>query len=104
MFVRKTHGPRVVHLPDGGYLSLADLPPVGARWVASRKNTVVLAVEHGLIAAEEALRRYDLTAEELASWTSARAVHGRDALKVTSLQRYRHKESGQKKNAPLTGN
>ncbi len=90
MFIRKVEGPRAVTLPDGSILSRADLPPQGTRrWVASRKATVVRAVEHGLIPREEALERYSLSPEEFDAWCSAVRQHGLDALKVTALQRYR---------------
>ena len=90
MFIRKIDGPRAVTLPDGSILSRADLPPQGTRrWVASRKAVVVQAVQHGLMARDEALQRYELSAEEFDSWCSAVTMHGKDALKVTALQRYR---------------
>lgn len=77
-------------LPDGTVLSRADLPPAGTRrWVASRKATVVRAVEYGLIPRKEALERYALSDEEFTSWERAVSLHGVDALKVTALQKYR---------------
>ncbi|SEN91097.1 Protein of unknown function [Paracoccus alcaliphilus] len=91
MFVKKTEGPRIVNLPDGSILTIADLPPVDTRWVASRKEIVVKAVAYGLISREEALRRYAISDEEFDSWCDAITRHGRAALKVTSLQRYREK-------------
>lgn len=89
MFLKKTDAPRTVMLPDGRVLTLADLPPDGTRWVASRKETVVNAVLHGLIRREDALRRYGLSEEEFDSWSLAVQKHGRAALKVTSIQRFR---------------
>lgn len=89
MFVKKTTGPRIVTLGCGRILSVADLPVADTRWVASRKQTVVLAVTHGLITREEALRRYGLSDEEFEGWCLAVARHGKAALKVTSLQKYR---------------
>lgn len=90
MFLKKIDGPRAVTLPDGTVLSRADLPPpTTRRWVARRKAVVVRAVEHGLIARDEALERYDLSDEEFDSWQQAVMVHGVDALKVTALQKYR---------------
>ena len=68
MFVKKISGPRTVTLPNGSILTVADLPPVNTRWVASRKETVVLAVTHGILARDEALRRYGLP-EEVANIT-----------------------------------
>ena len=89
MFLKKTDAPRTVILPDGRILTLADLPPESARWVASRKETVVNAVLHGLIRKEDALRRYGLSEEEFDSWAMAVQKHGRAALKVTAIQRFR---------------
>lgn len=89
MFVKKTNGPRIVTLEDGRILSIADLPLADTRWVASRKQTVVLAVSHGLISRDDALRRYGLSEEEFESWCEAVARYGKAALKVTALQKYR---------------
>ncbi|MEM8554322.1 MAG: DUF1153 domain-containing protein [Pseudomonadota bacterium] len=90
MYIRKMDGPRVVSLPDGTTLSRADLPSSSTRrWVASRKATVVKAVEFGLISEEEAKSTYHLSDEELASWRSAVEMHGEVALKTTSLQKFR---------------
>ena len=68
---------------------MADLPPEDIRWVASRKETVVNAVLHGLIGKDEALRRYGLSEEEFDGWTKAMQKHGKAALKVTAIQRFR---------------
>lgn len=89
MFLKKTDAPRTAMLPDGRVLTVADLPPDNTRWVASRKETVVNAVLHGLIQRDEALRRYGLSDEEFEGWSSAVRQHGRAALKVTALQRFR---------------
>ncbi|HRO13638.1 MAG TPA: DUF1153 domain-containing protein [Paracoccus sp. (in: a-proteobacteria)] len=87
MFVRKAAGPRAVTLADGTVLSLADLPDPQTRWVARRKAVVVRAVQHGLLAREEALRRYGLSEEELDSWTRAIGRHGTAGLKVKALRK-----------------
>lgn len=90
MYLKKIDGPRAVTLPDGTVLSRADLPPASTRrWVASRKAVVVRAVEHGLIPRDDALERYDLTEEEFDSWRTAVQRYGIDALKVTTIQKYR---------------
>lgn len=89
MFVRKTDRPRTVTLPNGAILTVADLPNAATRWVASRKEVVVRAVEHGLIGRQEALDRYGLSDEEFQGWQSAMHRHGASALKVTTLQRFR---------------
>jgi hypothetical protein len=89
MFLKKASGQRAVTLADGSVLSLADLPAKGTRWVASRKEVVVLAVRHGLVDRTEILARYDLTDEEFCAWQSAFTRHGREALKITALQKFR---------------
>ena len=89
MFVRKSAGPRTVTLPDGTILTVADLPAADARWIARRKAVVVRAVEYGLLARDEALRRYGLTDEELDGWAAAVHRHGLAGLKVTALQHFR---------------
>ncbi len=91
MYLKKASGPRAVTLPDGTVFTLADLPgPDTSRWVASRKAKVVTGVCHGLISRDEALRRYDLSEEELDGWMRALAKHGPAALKTTQLRRYTH--------------
>lgn len=89
MFVKKTDKPRIVTLPDGRILTIADLPLTTSRWVARRKETVVLAVEHGLVSREEVLRRYGLSEEEFDGWVSAIRRYGRAALKVTAIKSFR---------------
>lgn len=91
MYLKKTAGPRAVTLPDGTVFTLADLPQADTRrWVASRKARVVTGVEHGLISREEAIRRYDLSEEELDGWLCALRRHGTAGLKVTQVQRLAH--------------
>ena len=90
MYLKKVDGPRAITLPDGSVMTRADLPdPQTRRWVASRKAAVVRALEYGLIAMEEAMARYDLSEEELKGWQSAVDRFGENALKATTLQRYR---------------
>lgn len=90
MYLKKVEGPRAVTLPDGSIMSRADLPPENTRrWVASRKAAVVRGVTHGLMSMDEAMKKYGLSEEEFSSWVSAVAEFGEDALKTTSLQRYR---------------
>lgn len=90
MYLKKIDGPSVVKLPDGRELTRADLPsPSTRRWVASRKATVVHAVEHGLIDKKEALETYSLSEEEFQSWRAAIDTHGEKALRTTQLQVYR---------------
>jgi hypothetical protein len=91
MYLKRVDGPRQVTLPDGSVLCRADLPPADTRrWVASRKAVVVKAVVCGLITEAEAMERYALSEEEFALWRAAVESHGEQALKVTTIQKYRH--------------
>jgi hypothetical protein len=90
MYLKRVDGPRQVTLPDGSTLTRADLPkPDTRRWVASRKAVVVRAVIYGLISEAEAMERYALSEEEFALWRQAVEQHGENALKVTTIQKYR---------------
>lgn len=90
MFLRKVEGPRAVRLPDGTWMTRADLPPPDTRrWVASRKAAVVRAVTVGLISRTNALDTWGLSDEELAGWEAAVIEHGVPALRATRLQEYR---------------
>lgn len=90
MYLKKVDGPRAVTLPDGSFMTRADLPsPQTRRWVASRKAAVVRGVLYGLITQSEAMRIYGLSDEEFQSWVSAVADHGEEALKATALKKYR---------------
>lgn len=76
--------------PNGSPLRLEDLPaPSTRRWVARRKAEVVAAVRGGLLTLDEACRRYNLSAEEYASWERLIDRHGLDGLRVTRLQEFR---------------
>lgn len=90
MFLKKVEGPRCVTLSDGQVMTRADLPPKSTnRWVASRKAAVVKGLAYGLISKQDALEIYGLSAEELNEWITAASTHGQDALKATSVQKYR---------------
>lgn len=84
MYLKKVDGPRAVKTLDGRVLCITDLPEKDTkRWVASRKETVVLAVEHGLISKESAMERYGLSNEEFDNWCMARNRYGSNGLKAT---------------------
>jgi len=51
--------------------------------VASRKAAVVAAVRDSRITIEEALRRYQLTEDDLLSWQRAFESHGVPGLRAT---------------------
>jgi Protein of unknown function (DUF1153) len=90
MYIRRVNGPVFATGLNGEVISRADLPPKDTkRWVARRKAAVVAAVNGGLISAEEACARYELSPEELESWREAVARHGTRALRVTSMQMFR---------------
>ncbi|WP_454914701.1 CtrA inhibitor SciP [Xanthobacter sediminis] len=84
--------PRVKYVigPDGGPLTIADLPPPDTRrWVIRRKAEVVAAVRGGLLSLEEACRRYTLTVDEFLSWQASIDQHGLPGLRTTRIQHYR---------------
>ena len=64
-------------------------PPNTKRWVIRRKAAVVTALQSGRITIEEACRTYQLTEEELLSWTRNFEIHGLPGLRVTRIQQYR---------------
>ena len=77
--------------PDGGPLTLADLPPRDTRrWVARRKAEVVAAVRGGLLSLDDACERYALTVEEFLSWERAIQKFGIPGLRATRVQEYKH--------------
>jgi len=76
--------------PDGGPLTIADLPsPDTRRWVIRRKAEVVAAVRGGLLSLEEACKRYTLTVDEFLSWQASIERHGLPGLRTTRIQHYR---------------
>jgi hypothetical protein len=87
--------PKYVIGPTGSPLSLADLPPPGAkkRWVVRRKAEVVTAVRGGLLSLEEACDRYMLTVDEFLSWQYSVDRHGLAGLRTTRTKKYRQKPS-----------
>ncbi|SHG73579.1 Protein of unknown function [Cognatiyoonia sediminum] len=90
MYLKKIDGPRSVTLPNGTVMTRADLPAQSTRrWVASRKAKVVIAVSSGLIKRSDALEMYSLSEEEYTEWETAVSRHVIDALKATTIQRYR---------------
>jgi hypothetical protein len=76
--------------PDGRAITLDDLPEPGIkRWVTRRKAEVVAAVRGGLLSADEACARYDISKEEFAGWERLYDRHGVKGLRTTRLQNYR---------------
>lgn len=71
-------------------MTQADLPPAHTRrWVASRKAAVVRGVAYGLITQTDALKRYQISQDEFQEWVRAVSEHGEEALKTTTIQKYR---------------
>lgn len=90
MYIKVNNGPIEVKLPNGEKLNRSDLPPkTTTRWVASRKLLVVQAVVFKLLEFQEACQMYGLSDEELGSWINHAQKHGPNALKVTSLLKFR---------------
>jgi hypothetical protein len=78
--------------PDGGPLTIAELPTPGTKhWVIRRKAEVVVAVRGGLLSLEEACSRYTLTVDEFLSWQYLIDQHGLAGLRSTRTQQYRQK-------------
>ena len=76
--------------PDGRHITLADLPAPGIqRWVTRRKAEVVAAVHGGLLSADDACERYELSKEEFGGWELLYERHGVKGLRTTRLQNYR---------------
>ena len=81
--------------------ALADLPPpYTRRWVPRRKAEVVAAVDRGVLTAEDACERYNLTMEEFESWKQLAQRHGRKGLRVTQLQKYQERPMRRGEEAP----
>ncbi len=77
--------------PNGGPLTMSDLPPTNtSRWVIRRKAEVVAAVRGGLLTLNEACKRYTLTTEEFLGWQRTIERHGISGLRATRVQQYRH--------------
>jgi Protein of unknown function (DUF1153) len=73
--------------PDGGVLTLVNMPPRGTvRWIARRKAEVVAGVRGGLLSFGDACERYALTSEELIAWQQAIARSGVNGLHATHLR------------------
>jgi hypothetical protein len=64
-------------------------PPNVKRWTIRRKAAVLNAIANGVLTREEALERYQLSEEELASWQQTYEAHGLPGLRSTRLQQYR---------------
>ena len=85
MYLKKVEGPRAVKLPNGRVISRSDLPSDNTqRWVASKKELVVLAIHAGLLARSDALTNYSLSDEELTGWETSLVLRGPNGLKVTN--------------------
>ena len=64
-------------------------PPDTVRWVASRKATVLAAIDAGRLSIHEACTMYRLSVEEIASWSRLVELHGSNGLKTSKLAQYR---------------
>ncbi len=77
--------------PSGETLTLENLPAADTtrRWTMQRKAQVITAIRGSLITKEEACERCGISAEELSSWETLLDQHGLNALRSTTLQKYR---------------
>ena len=77
-------------MPAAYHGSEISLPPPGTkRWVMRRKAEVVNGVRTGVITLEDACSRYNISAEEFASWQRLIESHGIRGLRTTRVQQYR---------------
>lgn len=76
---RKSNGSNKINLPS----------PSTKRWVKSRKQAVLQAIDAGIITQDEACKTYQLSEEELQSWRHLTEHFGAEALRTTHLRRYR---------------
>jgi transposase-like protein len=77
-------------------------PPDTRRWVPRRKAEVVAAVERGVLTADEACERYNLSLEEFETWKQLFRRHGRKGLRVTQMQKYGMRPLRRNVEAPST--
>lgn len=75
--------------PDGGTITVENLPKPATRWVIKRKGVVVAAVRGGLITLEDACTRYSLSVEEFLAWQRQVDKYGLAGLRTTRTQQYR---------------
>ena len=79
--------------PDGEILTRATLPlPDIRRWGIYSKAQIVVAVDRGLLAFDEACQIYGLSPEELEHWRERYHSEGKAGLRVTHTQKYRKSE------------
>ena len=89
--------PETIPGPDGNPLTVWDLPLLHEqRWTPLRKARVVVAVQGGLISAEEVRSRYKLTIEELEIWQREFESSGTKGLRVTRIKRRKGTDSPKK--------
>jgi hypothetical protein len=56
------------------------------RWSPQRKTALLLAIDYDLITAADALDRFALSSDELASWRLKMSTAGLPAMRSTRLQ------------------
>jgi hypothetical protein len=80
----------VVLGPCGDVLTRRELPAsFRLRWTARRKAEVVIAVESGILALDEACERYIISPEEFLAWKNDYAHEGMESLRCNALKRQR---------------
>jgi len=77
--------------PQGAPLTRSDLPKQSnMRWTTQRKAIVVLAVEGGLIALDEACSLYSISIDEYLTWRYRFEHFGLLGLRSSKEQHYRY--------------
>ena len=82
------------------YVELSLPDPNTVRWVSSRKLAIIHAITEGVISIEDACTTYNLSVEELTSWSKLASRHGRNGLKVTKLSSYRRSDENGDREPP----
>lgn len=73
---------RIVRDLNGVPLCANDLPSLDKNWTPRRKARLLIAIEGRIITKREAMQRYCLSEEELASWRLLFESNGLDGLKA----------------------
>jgi hypothetical protein len=61
--------------------------PLSDHWTAARREEVLRRLDEGEIGLNDALRRWNLTLEEVERWRASHQVYGRRGLRMRQLAR-----------------
>lgn len=75
--------------PDGGIITIEDLPLPSQRATPGRKALLLFAVRGGLISVTQLRSLYGVSDEEFEHWKAMYHQHGAKGLRASKLQQYR---------------